>query len=52
MLRNLLLSWYLGTVSKALLKSIGVRSDLKAGFAASRSSKIVCVRCVRRVFVE
>ena len=48
----LLLSWCLGTVLKALLKSIVVRNVLKAGFAALRLSRIVCIMYVRRVHVE
>ena len=44
----LLRSSCLGTVSKALLKSIVARNSLRAGFAALRPSRIVCGICVRR----
>ena len=42
----------MGAVSNILLKSIVVRSVMKAGFAALRPSRIVCVMCVKGMFVE
>lgn len=52
MLSVLLLSWDLGSVSKASLKSIVVRSVLKAGFLQLSPSRNVYVMCVRRVLME
>ena len=37
---------------EGLLKSIVVKSVQKAGFAVLRSSRIVCVICVKRVCVD
>ena len=44
--------WCLGTMSEALLKSVVVRSVLRAGFAALRPSRNIYVMCVRGAYVE